>query len=107
MQRKSMNEALAPEAVAFLKGKEPENKQEKLKITTKEKPSSSIKSQKKVDTKKNSSQKLVPTNFRLPAEVFNGIIKASALRKIEGKYPFKQKDIVAEAVSEWLNKNKV
>jgi hypothetical protein len=48
---------------------------------------------------------LVSTNFRVPANIPSALLKASSDRKIKKIQPFTQQDIVAEALTAWLQKN--
>jgi len=45
----------------------------------------------------------VSMTFRLPAEIPAGLIRASADRKLRRQPPCTQQDIVAEALTSWLN----
>lgn len=48
---------------------------------------------------------IVSATFRLPATIPPALLKASSERKIKKIQPFTQQDIVAEALSLWLQKN--
>jgi len=48
---------------------------------------------------------LVSMNFRVPASIPAGLLKASSERKIRKTRPFTQQDIIAEALTAWLQKN--
>lgn len=43
--------------------------------------------------------------FRVPATIPPALLKASSERKIKQIQPFTQQDIVAEALTAWLQKN--
>lgn len=47
---------------------------------------------------------MVPVTFRLPAHIPGALVRASADRKIRRLRPYTQQEIVAEALSEWLEK---
>ena len=47
----------------------------------------------------------VSASFRLPVEIPNALVRASAERKVKRQKPFTQQEIVAEAVTQWLRKN--
>jgi hypothetical protein len=49
---------------------------------------------------------LVSLNCRLPAEIPLALLKASSERKMKKIRPFTQQDIIAEALTDWLTKNK-
>jgi hypothetical protein len=44
-------------------------------------------------------------SVRVPPEIPEGLIRASADRKIKKQKPWTQQDIIAEALSEWLQKH--
>jgi transposase InsO family protein len=44
---------------------------------------------------------LVSMNFRVPASIPAGLLKASSERKMKKTRPFTQQDIVAEALTAW------
>ena len=48
---------------------------------------------------------IATATFRLPANIPPALLKASSERKIKKIHPFTQQDIVAEALTEWLQKN--
>jgi hypothetical protein len=48
---------------------------------------------------------IVSATFRLPATIPPALLKASSERKIKKIHPFTQQDIVAEALTVWLQKN--
>ena len=48
---------------------------------------------------------LVSMSVRLPPEIPEGLIRASAERKIKKEKPWTQQEIIAEALSEWLKKH--
>ena len=48
---------------------------------------------------------LVSMSVRLPPEIPEGLIRASAERKIKKEKPWTQQEIIAEALSEWLQKH--
>ena len=48
---------------------------------------------------------LVSMNFRVPAAIPAALLKASSERKMKKTRPFTQQDIVAEALTGWLQKN--
>ena len=50
-------------------------------------------------------QSYVTMTFRLPPEIPQGLLRASADRKIKKVRPFTQQEIVSEALSQWLRKN--
>ena len=52
-----------------------------------------------------SGQSYTPMSFRLPPEIPQGLLRASSDRKIKKIRPFTQQEIVAEALSQWLEKN--
>lgn len=49
-------------------------------------------------------QSYVTMTFRLPPEIPQGLLRASADRKIKKVRPFTQQEIVSEALSQWLKK---
>ena len=48
---------------------------------------------------------LVSMSVRVPPEIPEGLIRASAERKIKKEKPWTQQEIIAEALSEWLKKH--
>jgi hypothetical protein len=52
-----------------------------------------------------SSAGFVSMTFRLPPEIPSGLVRASADRKIKKIRPYTQQEIVAEALSQWLERN--
>jgi hypothetical protein len=48
---------------------------------------------------------LVSMSVRVPPEIPEGLIRASADRKIKKQKPWTQQEIIAEALSEWLQKH--
>ena len=48
---------------------------------------------------------LVSMNFRVPASIPEALLKASSERKMKKIRPYTQQDIVAEALTAWLQKN--
>jgi len=46
-------------------------------------------------------------NIRLPATIPPALLKASSERKIKKIHPFTQQDIVAEALTVWLQKKQL
>lgn len=50
-------------------------------------------------------QSYVTMTFRVPPEIPQGLLRASADRKIKKVRPFTQQEIVSEALSQWLRKN--
>jgi len=49
-------------------------------------------------------QTYVSMTFRMPPEIPQGLLRASADRKIKKIRPFTQQEIVSEALSQWLKK---
>jgi len=48
---------------------------------------------------------LVSMSFRIPTEIPEALLKASAERKVKRIRPYSQQDIVTEALTQWLKKN--
>jgi hypothetical protein len=48
---------------------------------------------------------LVPQTFRLPQRLIEELARAAIERKIKRRRPWSQQDIVAEAIKEWLRKH--
>ena len=48
---------------------------------------------------------LVPQTFRLPQGLVEDLARAAIDRKIKRRKPWSQQDIVAEAIKEWLRKH--
>ena len=48
---------------------------------------------------------LVPQTFRLPQRLVEDLARAAIERKIRRRKPWSQQDIVAEAIKEWLRKH--
>jgi hypothetical protein len=48
---------------------------------------------------------IVTMTFRVPATIPPALLKASSERKIKKIQPFTQQDIVAQALTAWLQKN--
>ena len=48
---------------------------------------------------------IVSATFRLPASIPAALLKASSERKMKKTRPFTQQDIVADALTTWLQKN--
>ena len=48
---------------------------------------------------------LVPQTFRLPQRLIEDLARAAIERKIKRRRPWSQQDIVAEAIKEWLRKH--
>ena len=48
---------------------------------------------------------LVPQTFRLPQRLVDDLARAAFERKIKRRKPWSQQDIVAEAIKEWLRKH--
>ena len=48
---------------------------------------------------------LVPQTFRLPQLLVEDLARAAIERKIKRRKPWSQQDIVAEAIKEWLRKH--
>lgn len=51
------------------------------------------------------AETLVSMTFRLPAEIPAALVKASADRKVRRERPYTQQEMVARALSEWLEKS--
>lgn len=48
---------------------------------------------------------LLPQTFRLPQRLVEDLARAAIERKIKRRKPWSQQDIVAEAIKEWLRKH--
>jgi hypothetical protein len=48
---------------------------------------------------------LVPQTFRLPQRLVEDLARAAIERKIKRRKPWSQQDIVAEAIKEWIRKH--
>jgi len=48
---------------------------------------------------------LIPQTFRLPQRLIEDLARAAIERKIKRRRPWSQQDIVAEAIKEWLRKH--
>jgi hypothetical protein len=48
---------------------------------------------------------LIPQTFRLPQRLVEDLARAAIERKIKRRKPWSQQDIVAEAIKEWLRKH--
>lgn len=51
------------------------------------------------------AETLVSMTFRLPVEIPAALVKASADRKVRRERPYTQQEMVARALSEWLEKS--
>jgi hypothetical protein len=69
-------------------------------------PSASVVKTKPQKDKPLETTGLVSLNCRLPAEIPLALLKASSERKMKKVRPFTQQDIIAEALTDWLTKNK-
>ena len=120
--RRSMSEALTSnlsgEALAFLKAGSPKPateapvaaKPEVGKVVeVKEREAQGLKLVRaktpKVEASASASGGLVSMSVRVPREIPDGLVRASAERKIKKQKPWTQQEIIAEALSEWLQKH--
>jgi hypothetical protein len=51
-----------------------------------------------------SSGTTISVTFRLPADLAGKLLEASLRRKLRREEPFTQRDIIAEALLDWLKK---
>jgi hypothetical protein len=117
-----MSEALTPslsaEALAFVKAGTPkpaaeaaaapkpaEEKVVEPKATEAQPPKPARTKTPKAETPLGASGGLVSMSVRVPAEIPDGLVRASADRKIKKQKPWTQQEIIAEALAEWLKRS--
>jgi hypothetical protein len=101
--RKSLLESIEPAASAFVQEGNPKIKQEKKKKLEEVQP---VEEQEHKVPFNNGTAPLKPVTFMLSTDLVDEIMMLSATRKIIKKKPYSQKDILTEALRDWINKNK-
>jgi len=94
--RKSLLESIDPKASAFLEEGRPKVKQERVEKVEKQ----------EVTLPEGRSVALKPFTCMVSADLMDEMMMISAKRKIIKQKPYSQKDIISEALSNWINKNK-
>lgn len=98
--RKSLLDSINPKVSAFIEEGRPKTKQEHLENVEKiEKQEASL-------PEKTPSTALKPFTCMVSADLMDEMMMISAKRKISKQRPYSQKDIISEALSSWINKNK-
>jgi hypothetical protein len=103
--RKSLLDSINPEASAFLQEGNPKAKQEKPKKIEKEEEQVLSRLSEEM-TAKHTAPVLKPVTFMLSSDLVDEIMLLSAKRKIIKQKPYSQKDILTEALRDWIDKNK-
>ena len=124
MKRKSLIEAVSPEARDFIQAGTPKSQfvQTDSEETAEEAPAMGLLETKAVEQRSEAEQPakkrmpkqvteegeesplpiLVPQTYRLPQRLVEDLARAAIERKIKRRKPWSQQDIVAEAIGEWL-----
>ncbi len=119
VKRRSLDDALTPEEAAFVKtGKPAKTKTtyQKPNPKPKKEPSPMSRTATKEDfTPETSPAATNPAHYSLPGtgainaridpEIATALLRASMERRIQRQTPSTQRDIIAEALSEWLKKH--
>jgi hypothetical protein len=126
MKRKSLIEAVSPEARDFIQAGIPKSQfvQTDSKKAAEEEPATGILETKAVEQRSEAEQPAkkrmpkqvtqpeeeesplpirVPQTYRLPQRLVEDLARAAMERKIKRRKPWSQQDIVAEAIGEWLS----
>jgi hypothetical protein len=120
--RRTMSEAMKPptvppEALAIIEQGSPKPQTQnptvsvdsvKAQAAPTPRPSAEMERLAKAKTEKGregESVAVVTMTFRVPATIPTSLLKASSERKMKKLRPFTQQDIVAEALTAWLQKN--
>lgn len=101
--RKSLLDSINPQVSAFLQEGAPKAKQEKPKKIAEPQEVPAENHEKPF---KNTTVALKPVTFMLSSDLIDEIMLLSAQRKVTKQKPYSQKDILTEALKEWINKNK-
>ena len=123
VKRRSLDDALSPEEQSFLEN----GKQAKSEPKPKAKPKSTPRKEESPMARPALKQDYAPPpkaavpptpaipqftmagavslNVRIEPEISTALLRASMERKIQRLSPFTQRDIVAEAIADWLKKN--
>lgn len=101
--RKSLLDSINPQVSAFLQEGAPKAKQEKLK---KKEELQKLPKENEEIKYKHAVPALKPVTFMLSADLVDEVMLLSAQRKISRQKPYSQKDILTEALRDWINKNK-
>jgi hypothetical protein len=116
-KRRSLDDALTPEQVAFLKtGTPAKAKTTNAKPKPKPKKEAPTMNRPAVKMKEEfppASSNAAPIavagngaiNARIDPKITTALLRASVERRIQGEAPATQRDIIAEALSAWLKKN--
>ena len=116
VKRRSLNDALSPEEEAFLKQEKqtkpqaPKPKPKKKETPPMARPALKEKfDQEPSSAPANASQHYSLTgngaiNARIDPAITSALLRASTDRRIAGLTPFTQRDIIAEALTEWMKK---
>ena len=106
-KRRSLDDALTPEEQAFLsEGQQPSQPTQ----TVSEKPAPKLSHSDSEPPVELPTHPRVPVtgvvsvNVRIEPDIGEALLRASLERKMNRVQPFTQKDIVAEALSQWLKK---
>jgi hypothetical protein len=124
MKRKSLIEAVSPEARDFIQAGTPKSQfvQTDSEETAEEAPAMGLLETKAVEQRSEAEQPAkkrmpkhvteegeespfpirVPQTYRLPQRLVEDLARAAMERKIKRRKPWSQQDIVAEAIGEWL-----
>ena len=94
--RKSLLDSIDPKESAFLEEGRPKVKQESVEKIEKQ----------EVSLPERTSAALKPFTCMVSADLMDEMMMISAKRKIIKQKPYSQKDIISEALSNWINKNK-
>jgi hypothetical protein len=126
MKRKSLIEAVSPEARDFIQAGTPKSQftpTDSKEEAAEEVPATALLETKAVEQRSEAEQPakkrmpkqvteegeesplpiLVPQTYRLPQRLVEDLARAAMERKIKRRKPWSQQDIVAEAIGEWLS----
>lgn len=105
--RKTLLDSIDPQVSAFLQEGNPKAKQDKQ--AKQEKPKElqeTNQGQHHEVAFNNTTIALKPVTFMLSSDLVDEIMLLSAQRKISKQKPYSQKDILTEALRDWISKNK-
>src|SRR5271165_3542841 len=121
MKRKSLIEAVSPEARDFIQAGtlksqfvQTDSKEEAGEVTLpapleKQRSEAQQPAKKRIPKQVNQTEEesplpiRVPQTYRLPQRLVEDLARAAIERKIKRRKPWSQQDIVAEAIGEWLS----
>lgn len=104
--RKTLLDSIDPQVSAFLQEGNPKTKQDKQAKLEKPKELQEPKKEHQEIAFSNATVSLKPVTFMLSSDLVDEIMLLSAQRKISKQKPYSQKDILTEALKDWINKNK-